>query len=342
VLALLGTGRSRETPKGFQILDVVTDQLTFASKFSFAAKALGLGPSRYDLTICTFIGLAPVAALMQLLFRTPFWVTCHGVEAWRRLPFTGRLALKMADRVIPISRFTAEKIAEVNEVSRRKITILYNAVPDEFAARLASRNGSPRARHQNNLLSVGMLSKKMSYKGFDTVIRALPKILETVPDLRYTVAGDGDDKERLSRLAAELGVAEYVDFVGEVSDSELAAHYRACDVFVLPSSLSQANGNWQGEGFGRVYVEAALAGKPVVGSRDGGAAEAVSDGRTGLLVDPSSASDVASALINLLQAPDLAARMGREGQRWARENFSVSVLRRQLREMLDGSSTPPQ
>ncbi len=83
-------------------------------------------------------------------------------------------------------------------------------------------------------------------------------------------------------------------------------------------------------------MEAALAGKPVVGSREGGAAEAVLHGETGLLVDPRSQTEVADALITLLENPKLAARMGREGQRWARKNFTESALQNRLREMLGG------
>src|SRR5262249_51358396 len=153
-------------------------------------------------------------------------------------------------------------------------------------------------------------SKSLAYKGFDVVIGALPKVLEAVPNLRYVIVGDGDDKENLKRLAVQMGVGDKVDFAGEVSDDELAAYYRACDVFVLPSRTVQRNGYWEGEGFGRVYVEAALAAKPVVGSRDGGAAEAVLHGTTGLLVDPTSASEVSDALLTFLRNRQLATDMG--------------------------------
>ncbi len=117
--------------------------------------------------------------------------------------------------------------------------------------------------------------KGNEFKGVDTVIRALPRILAAVPDARYVVVGDGEIRANLARLADEVGVSESLTFTGEVSDAELAELYRACDVFVLPSRGQQRVGVVGGEGFGRVYVEAALAGKPVVGSRSGGATEAV-------------------------------------------------------------------
>ena len=84
----------------------------------------------------------------------------------------------------------------------------------------------------------------------------------------------------------------------------------------------------------RVYVEAALAGKAVVGSRSGGAAEAVLDGKTGLLVDPSSVCEVSGALLALLQDPVLAAKMGAEGCCWAQANFTIASMRKTLAELL--------
>jgi len=105
-------------------------------------------------------------------------------------------------------------------------------------------------------------------------------------------------------------------------------------VFVLPGQATPRHGSWAGEGFGRVYVEAALAGKPVVGSFRGGAAEAVLDGKTGFLVEPSSAEQTAAAIIQLLENPTVATQMGGAGQQWAVENFTVETLRRRLVELL--------
>ena len=149
-----------------------------------------------------------------------------------------------------------------------------------------SEAGVPK--RERTLLSVGSLTRAHAYKGFDTVIRALPLVLKRAPNLRYVIVGEGDDRPRLEKLAAELHLEKSVSFAGSVSDAQLAEYYRCCDAFVLPSKTTKRNGSWEGEGFGRVYVEAALAGKPVVGSRGGGAAEAVVDGETGLLVDPAS------------------------------------------------------
>ena len=349
VLPLLGARGSGENMPGIHTLNPVAARLSTLSKFRFALRALGLASRGYDLVISTHIGLSPVAALAHLLFRTPFWVTCHGREAWPRFPADVRWAMARARRALPVSRFTAEMIAKVNGVPHSKTSVLYNAIPDDFAARLMppSGGGSPAGasdRKEKFILSVGTVSRASAYKGFDTVIKALPKVLAALPGVRYVVAGGGDDIERLKRLARQAGVEGRVGFKGGVSDSGLVQCYKACDVFALPSRTAAADGQgWQGEGFGRVYVEASLAGKPVLGSTGGGAAEAVVHGKTGLLVNPESVADVADALIHLLKNPEEAARMGREGQRWAFENFTLGALRLRLVKLLkeDGFSIHP-
>jgi len=152
--------------------------------------------------------------------------------------------------------------------------------------------------------------------------------------LRYVVVGEGEIRRGLEVLAVEMGVAKNVTFVGEVSDEELAGLYRGCDVFVLPSRGQQRAGVVGGEGFGRVYVEAALAGKPVVGSRSGGAAEAVLHGRTGFVVDPDSVDEAAGAILRLLRDPQLTADMGVAGRAWALETFSEDALSGALADLL--------
>ena len=191
-----------------------------------------------------------------------------------------------------------------------------------------------RSENQPVLLSVCTLVKGNQFKGVDTVIRALPQILAAAPGLQYVVVGGGDYRLDLERLAAETGVARHVTFVGAVPDAQLAVLYRSCDVFVLPSRPQQQGGYWGGEGFGRVYVEAALAGKPVVGSRTGGAAEAVLDGKTGFLVDPLSVDEVARAVVTLLGDAQVAGSMGAAGRKWALENFTQQAMWRALERLL--------
>jgi glycosyltransferase involved in cell wall biosynthesis len=339
VLALLSGNGSVDAPTRFRIIDTISTRPTFSAKLRFAKRALALGRTKYNLVICTHVALSPLAWLIHRAHRTPYWVVCHGIEAWRRLPLGERQALTRADLVLPISRFTAEKVQGLNGVPRGKTKILYNAIGDEFARMLLRPDEPARScananKNEKVILSVGMLSRDLSYKGFDQVIRALPKVRQEVPNARCVIVGEGDDKENLMKLGSELGVSRYVEFDGAVADDFLAARYRTCDVFALPSRARQIKGRWQGEGFGRVYAEAALAGKPSVGSHEGGAAEAVLHGTTGFLVDPESITELSSALVTLLKNPELAAQMGSNARQWATANFTCQAVRSHLAGML--------
>ncbi len=339
ILALLAYGEPSDLHARYRLVGPVSDRLTVMAKIQFALKALALARHKYDLMVCSHLRLAPVAAAIHLVFRTPFWVVCHGTEVWGSLSFSNRVAIRKSELLLPISRFTAEKLSEVHKIPQGRMFILHNAIPDGLEKLLtwpADRGGS-RARvsyREPVLLSVGSLARAHAYKGFDTVLHALPMVLKRTPDLRYVIVGEGDDRPRLEKLAAELHLDGHVKFTGTVSDEELAQYYRSCDVFVLPSRAVARNGNWEGEGFGRVYVEAALAAKPVVGSLGGGAAEAVLPEKTGLLVEPSSAEQTGSAIIQLLESPAAAIEMGHAGRKWAKENFTEDALRKSLRGLL--------
>jgi phosphatidylinositol alpha-1,6-mannosyltransferase len=167
------------------------------------------------------------------------------------------------------------------------------------------------------------------------VIRALPRVLRTIPDTTYLIVGDGPCRRDLEKQARELGVAERVVFAGQVCDAELPDYYALSDVFIM-ASREQAE-DCTVEGFGIVYLEANACGKPVIGGRSGGVPDAVQDGETGLLVDPHSPEEVARALMNLLTDRTRAARMGKVGRARVVQEFSWSRMAEQIYQVLCSS-----
>jgi glycosyltransferase involved in cell wall biosynthesis len=305
----------------------------------FLLEVAKAGMRGYDVVIANHVALAPVAAMMKLIWGTPYWVACHCVEVWWGTSRWRHVALKNADLVLPVSQYTASVVQKMEGIENSRVKVIYNAIPNGFVDLLTEDSaavgvGGTRESGGRVLLSVCSFAAGNEFKGVDTVIRALPGILSAMPDLRYVVVGEGVVRKKLEALAAEIGVAKSVTFAGEVTDDELAGFYRECDVFVLPSRGKGLQGVAGGEGFGRVYIEAALAGKPVVGSRAGGAAEAVLHGRTGFVVNPESSEEVTEALLTILRDRELAARMGAAGRAWALEMFSEDALADSLRKLL--------
>ena len=219
-----------------------------------------------------------------------------------------RKMVARADHAFPVSRYTAGLLGDLG-VPEDRITVVGNGtdperfVPMDVSAARASL-GLDQARV---ILTVGRLTPR---KGIDTVIRALPSVIERVPNAVYMVVGEGEDRARLEALAAEMGVTDHVLFEGSVPFSQLPSTYNLCDVFVTPSRSAPPSV----EGFGIVFLEVNACGKPVIGARSGGIPDAIVDGETGLLVEPDDEPGLAEALISLLSDPARCRALGDAGR----------------------------
>jgi phosphatidylinositol alpha-1,6-mannosyltransferase len=171
------------------------------------------------------------------------------------------------------------------------------------------------------------VSRLVTRKGFDTAIRAAARLRRSHPDLVLAIAGSGRDAPRLRRLAVELQAP--VRFLGRVPNDDLPLVYGCADV-----STMLCRNRWGGleqEGFGIVFVEAAACGVPQVAGDSGGAAEAVADGETGLVVrHPDDVGEAAAAIASLLGDEPLRRRMGVAGRERAVRLFSYDVLAERL------------
>jgi phosphatidylinositol alpha-1,6-mannosyltransferase len=234
---------------------------------------------RPDLVVCGHLNYAPLAWAAARATGARLVQLLYGVEAWSPGALLPRLATRRMDRVLAISRFTAEAAERALGISG--VGILHNAVdttrfspgapPPELERRLP-----PRPR----VLTVSRMNVRERYKGVEVVLRALRDVRAS-----YVMVGGGDAVPHLEKLARELGVTAY--FHGRASEEELPELYRACDLYVMPS---------RGEGFGYVFLEAMASGLPVVAGNLDGSAEALADGELGLLVDPTDPARVAEAM----------------------------------------------
>lgn len=244
-------------------------------------------------------------------------VAVHGRELllapWRAAPFAQhaydavrRAALVRADRVLAGSDYTAGLARELGVEPARLSVTRYGTDPERFqptdATSLRERLGLVG---RPVLLTIARLVER---KGIDSVLRALPRVLERVPGAAYVIAGDGPDRARLEELARPC--ARAVHFAGPVADAELARWYSLADVFVMPSRSVPPDV----EGFGIVYLEAGACERPVVAARAGGVPDAVADGISGVLVPPGDDAALARALADLLLDPARASELGRRGR----------------------------
>jgi len=154
-------------------------------------------------------------------------------------------------------------------------------------------------------------------KGYHTVLEALPEVREHYPDIHFYLVGDDQDRKYVAGLRESierLDLARNATITGRIDEAHLDALYRRADAFVLPSENSGA----AFEGFGLAYIEANAYGKPVIGTLDCGAEDAIDDGDNGLLVPQRDPEALATAILRLFDDPSAAQAMGERGR--ARSN----------------------
>jgi phosphatidylinositol alpha-1,6-mannosyltransferase len=296
-------------------------------------------------TICVgeLVSGSWVGLLSQRLLRCKMISYIHGEEittqtTYRFFGRQRRRYLQRADAVVAVSQFTKTALVRQMGVDAAKIRLIHNGVdverfqPGPKRPDLIERHGLAGKRV---ILSVGRIVPR---KGFDVVIRAMPRVMEHVPDVHYVIVGGGHFQKRLETLVGEQGLASSVTFAGQVPDSELADYYRLCDLFVMPNR-EMPDGDT--EGFGLVFLEANACGKPVIGGIAGGAVEAVRDGENGLLVDGWSVTEVSKAIILLMNDSALHQRISEKGLAIAQASSSrvkANEFQRLCRELEENST----
>jgi glycosyltransferase involved in cell wall biosynthesis len=281
-----------------------------------------------DLVHCQLECANVLGTLGARLLGIPAVSTLHTVDA--RPPFGRALLRWLAERFV-LSRL-CDRIVCVSDAVRRHA--LANGWGSHDRTRTLingidlapfTQTGADRAAVRGELgvppaaavmVTVAVLRRP---KGIEHMLAALPAIAARIPEAHYLVVGDGDDRDRLVRCAADAGVAGRVTFAGFRGD--VARLLPATDLFVLPT-LDDA--------LPTAIMEAMAAGLPVVASRVGGIPEMTIDGESALLVAPADPAALAGACSALLADPARARRMGQAGRRLAAERFDVDLQAERL------------
>ena len=272
--------------------------------------------------------------LLKRILHIPLVAYCHGeditlTDQRRFQPKLRNLIYRTANLVIANGDFAVENLRRIGIPASKVVKI----TPGLDAATFFPAAPDPALRERYGLpadeLVVLTVARLASRKGHLRVLHALAALHGQIPPVRYLIAGRGPMEAELRAAAADLGLAGRVVFAGYVPDDQLNAHYALADVAVMPNTAEAGDV----EGFGMVFLEANAAGKPVIGGRSGGTAEAVADGVTGFLVADD--GELRTALSALLNDPALRARMGTAGLRRAREDFDWDTRARLLEGVND-------
>lgn len=265
----------------------------------FTQKAIFSGMGN-DVIILSHLNLLPVGYLIKLFSpRTKLVLIAHGIEAWKKFRLLQGRMLFACDRILSVSRYTKDVIIKLNDFPAEKIQVLNNCL-DPFLEKPVKNEKDIRLLKRYKLqkedivlMTLTRLASCERYKGYDIVLESLGELRSKNVPIKYLIIGNYDaaEKQRLNNLIAEAGLQADVIFTGFVPDGELAEHFNLADIYIMPST---------GEGFGIVFIEAMYYNKPVIAGNKDGSADALLDGKLGLLVNPSCKQEVSQAIESII------------------------------------------
>jgi len=298
-------------------------------KLRFTVNAMRAARRHAKLALAGHPNLGPVLQTLRLFAPRMESIICaHGVEVWEPLPARRRNALRRATLVLAPSCATRDHLVSVQGVEPHRVRVLPWALDPDFETRAAAgpRSAPPAEFPPGRvILSVGRWVASERYKGMDTLILAMSRLLLRWPDLQLVLVGSGDDRGWLEHIARDCGVQRHVHFLTDIPYGQLSACYEASEIFALPS---------RGEGFGFVYLEAMARGKPVIGGAHGGAPEVIQDGTTGYLVQHGETVQLATSIDALLSNPENARRMGEAGRERVEKEYRFNIFAKGFKKIL--------
>jgi glycosyltransferase involved in cell wall biosynthesis len=295
---------------------------------------------RFDVIHCHSVyPCGYLAGLARDRLATPIVVTSHGGDVRegnrrlmkRGLPQRHTLGVQMADATIAISRFTRDGFLRLYPQATNIIDIPNGVHLAPFAVQ-ASRPSDldPAIQSEEYLFFLGRLARR---KGVDVLLDALAQMRER--KIKLVIGGDGAERPALEEQSQKLGLTDRVLFVGAVAGAKKTWLLQNARSLVMPSR------EW--EAFPLVLLEAYAAGRPVVATAIPGLIDLIQPDRTGLMVPPESAAELATALDRIVADRALARRYGAEAARLAPQYSWRTIAERHIalyRELREQSKLP--
>lgn len=270
-----------------------------------------------NIFFCGHLYLVHFCELISKRIRVKYHLFVYGIDCWGVRFREASHKMKSMDKVISISSFTTEQVRKQGYSGE----VVYFPPLVEVPEKIAVNN--LLANEKVILLTVGRLDVSEQYKGQDSVIRAMQIVKEKFATIEYWIVGRGNDNERLKLLAKELKLEDSVKFLGFVDDKTLSEINQKADIFIMPSKVSLNPEKLEGEGFGIVFIEAALYQKALIGSNIGGSTDIIDNEVNGLTCDPQSIEDIARCILKLATDRQLRQKLGKNALAKVQSNFSL-------------------
>jgi len=223
---------------------------------------------------------------------------------------------KYVEKFIVVSDILKQMLVQKRGIPAGRTMRIYNGIELEH---YCPDTGNGQARRElgvsDDVPLVGAVGRMVWQKGFEFLIRAIPEVVQAVPDAKFIFVGDGPLKDQLIVKSEQLNVRSRIIFAGFRSD--LKEILSAMNLLVIPSLL---------EGFPMVTLEGMAMAKPIVATKIDGINEQITSGESGILVPPRNPIALAEAILKLIHDKELSKRLGRSARNKVEKEFSVEKM----------------
>ncbi|NJM65466.1 MAG: colanic acid biosynthesis glycosyltransferase WcaL [Acaryochloris sp. RU_4_1] len=280
----------------------------------------------YDVIHCHFGHLGILGMQLKEIgaIQGKLYTTFHAWDITEYLQEAGNNAYQklfmQGDRFLPISEHWKNRLIELG-CSSHKVTVHRMGIDCNKFLFIARQ---PPLEGQVRITTVARLIEK---KGIEYGIRAIAKLQQQYPNLKYRIIGEGDLRDRLEHFMSELEVENRVELLGWKAQNEVIEILNQSHLLLAPSVTGRKGDQ---EGIPVAIMEAMAMGLPVISTQHSGIPELVEDGVSGFLVPERDADAIAEKLAALMENPDLCLRMGKAGRSCVETHYSIKQLTQQL------------
>ncbi len=278
--------------------------------------------------------LGTVALLLSFFRPCKYAIFFHGMDLSYSLRkplkrFLSSLIIRRADRIICANSYVKAQLDKYYPAGSAKTLIANPGILKDDAQPRSELKDSIKINYglgSNEQITLFTLGRLVKRKGVDKTIAALSGLPdEVLGKLSYFIAGAGPEEAYLKAMVPAK-LKDKIIFLGELDEDEKWAWLDLCDIFIMPAR--DIRGDY--EGFGIVYLEANLCGKPVIAGAAGGVRDAVRDGYNGLIADSEDENSIRGAILKLAADPVLREKLGRQGKERALNEFNWPALAEKL------------
>lgn len=267
-----------------------------------------------------------IGFIAHLFYRKPIIATIHGRIA---TPFRVKvyeafdsLLIRLFDKIVVGSNDLKNKLINNWKINPQKIALIHNSVDiSRFNLPLPSKQIREEFNIKEEEIVITTIGQLKKEKGVDYLLRAAPKVIEKVKEVKFLICGEGAYKEELIKITKKLGIIEKVIFTGFYKD--LNQVLGVSNIFITPSLM---------ESLPIVVLEAMCAGLPIIGTDVGDISFCINE-KNGLLIKPGSSEEIFNALIKLLGKKERLKEMGKESINLVKERFSDEVMVKKMEDI---------